>query len=222
MSQDDKTTPDNKTQVNTTEPSSKSSSSKSKPWFDTPAPVKRLFSRFPLQTHAPNHLPVRTAVDRTRNNLYIFTTHEAAGRGAPSFNPSCLKWQVCLPKSCRARRLGTDQLRQAYLKFMGVEYVTVVSNNHASPSGVLPFLLPASTAPRTESVLPIPSNKLQHWVSERSASREESLDMRYGAYMSLLDNRIRNAWVSTASENVCGEANSCAIALYSLSHPLEL
>ena len=106
---------------------------------------------------------------------------------------------------------------------MGVEHATIASNNHASPSGALPFLLPASPAPRTESVLPVPSNKLQRWASEKSASREESLDMRYGAYMSLLDNRIRNAWASIAfKHHLLDEANSCAIALYPLPHALEL
>ena len=64
-------------------------------WFTTPKPIKRLFDKFPLQTLPANELPVRTAQNRDQHTLYIFTTEQAARHGEPSFNPSCLKWQVC-------------------------------------------------------------------------------------------------------------------------------
>ena len=64
-------------------------------WFKTPEPIKRLFDRFPIQIYVSNELPRRTAIDRGQNTLYVFTTDEAAEKGAPSYNPSCLKWQVC-------------------------------------------------------------------------------------------------------------------------------
>ena len=63
-------------------------------WWSLPTPVRRLFDNFPLQTYAANELPQRAPTDRTQHLLYVFTTPEAARRGEPSFNPSCLKWQV--------------------------------------------------------------------------------------------------------------------------------
>jgi len=68
--------------------------SKKKSIFDTPAPIERLFQRFPLITYATNELPLRSPRDTPENVLYIFTTPSDALRGEPSFNPSCLKWQV--------------------------------------------------------------------------------------------------------------------------------
>ncbi len=82
----------------------------------------------------------------------------------------------------------------------------------------------SSAAFKTEPILPVPSSKLQRWTRERLGktgdskdyeekpssrpsqeqivarsqpgnSSEEPLDMRYDAYMALLDHRIRNAWV---------------------------
>lgn len=110
--------------------------------------------------------------------------------------------------------------------FKGIDFVTISSNNHASPTGALPFLLPASnTKNPLEAVLPIPSTRIERWVREKEVNTEkagrpsdeglearnqhveasvstkqkstskESLDMRYEAYMSLLNYRIRNAYV---------------------------
>lgn len=129
---------------------------------------------------------------------------------------------------------------QAYLKFAGIRFLTISSTNHASPTGVLPFLIPALTSKTNVRELPIPAAKLQRWAltetsrnskkrptlkdfshakkdavveegdskfearektfqhaepKERTFGLEEPRDMRYDAYLSLLDNRIRNAWV---------------------------
>ncbi|MCJ1456265.1 hypothetical protein MMC28_006625 [Mycoblastus sanguinarius] len=184
----------------------------SRQWFSTPQPIKRLFDKFPLQTYSPNELPLRTAAYRNQNALYIFTTEDGAKDGLPSFNPSCLK-------------------SQAYLKFQGVDFVTIPSSNHASPTGALPFLLPSTSSPNpsTETNQPVISNRIQRWASEKITrksiyradfdsnsvhmqdrrepeheargaakgrrSREHPSDMRYEAYMSLLDSRIRHAYV---------------------------
>jgi len=134
---------------------------------------------------------------------------DGAHRGLPSFNPGCLKWQ-------------------AYLKFRNIPFVTVSSNNHASPNGALPFLLPAaSSASPLDVPSPISSHQIQRWtqdtITKRKGKRkvsnssdeqskheeagaeatlftEESTqsdtsDMRYEAYLSLLDRRIRNAYL---------------------------
>lgn len=69
-------------------------------WFAVPPPVRELFKLFPLRVYAAEPLPAR-APDRTRDRprLYVFAGVEEARRGRPSYNPSCLKWQV------RVRRL---------------------------------------------------------------------------------------------------------------------
>lgn len=111
--------------------------------------------------------------------------------------------------------------------FKGIDFVTISSNNHASPTGALPFLLPASSSKNPgEAVLPVPSTRIERWIRERNHDKERtggpsdegwdernqhavtsasttqtfkskgSLDVRYEAYMSLLNYRIRNAYVS--------------------------
>ncbi|EKG15613.1 hypothetical protein MPH_07048 [Macrophomina phaseolina MS6] len=145
-----------------------------------PAPVKRLFDKFPLVTYPANELPHRAPHERQRPQLYIFTTEDGARRGDPSFNPSCLKWQ-------------------AYFKFSGVDFATVASSNHASPSGALPFLLPGgANASILDQPHVVPSGKLQKWVMDNAgAPVEEPADDRFEAYMSLLDHNIRRAWLYT-------------------------
>jgi len=65
--------------------------------FKVPGPVRQLFDKFPLITYPANELPQRLPQNREKHTLYIFTTQNGAKNGVPSFNPSCLKWQVCLP-----------------------------------------------------------------------------------------------------------------------------
>jgi metaxin len=82
---------------------------------------------------------------------------------------------------------------QAYLKFVGIDFDVIPSNNHASPTGALPFLIPALPV-GTDT--PIPSNKLQKWaIEEVHCEEEQQLNIRLEVYASLLDHRIRNAWV---------------------------
>ncbi|KAL2869285.1 putative mitochondrial outer membrane protein (Sam35) [Aspergillus lucknowensis] len=143
-------------------------------FFSVPAPVKRVFDCFPLLTYPPNDLPQCTWPTRRGNRLFVFSDAAGAQRGRPSFNPQCLKWQ-------------------AYLKFIGIEFELVPSNNHASPSGVLPFLLPALPVGTST---PIPLNKMQKWaIEEVHCEEEQQLDLRFEVYLSLLDNRVRNAWL---------------------------
>lgn len=63
-------------------------------FFTVPAPIKRLFDRFPLTTYPPNDLPLRSPSRRHENQLYVFSDAKSARHGRPSFNPQCLKWQV--------------------------------------------------------------------------------------------------------------------------------
>lgn len=63
-------------------------------FFTIPAPVKRVFDKFPLITYLENGFPLRAPSVGTENLLWLFTSVEGAENGRPSFNPSCLKWQV--------------------------------------------------------------------------------------------------------------------------------
>lgn len=162
--------------------------------FDVPTPIKQLFDRFPLLTYPVNDLPQRAPQHRDAHVLHIFTTNEGSLRGAPSYNPACLKWQVQTKVYCKLSRFSSHVL-QAYLKFSQIDFCVVSSSNHASPSGALPFLLP-SQPDMLKPVQPVPSGRLQRWTINNSETAiEESGDHRYEAYLSLLDHQIRMAWV---------------------------
>lgn len=99
----------------------------------------------------------------------------------------------------QAHRREADRFvqQQAYLNFSDVQYRLVPSSNHASPSGILPFLQPAVTS-KDQSGAPdaVPSNKLTKWTkAHSSASIAESKDLRYEAYASMINNALRKAWV---------------------------
>lgn len=89
--------------------------------------------------------------------------------------------------------MGSKYPIQAYLKFVEIEFEIVPSNNHASPTGALPFLLPVHSH---SANVPIPSSKVQKWAIEQvHCEEEQQLNARFDVYASLLDHRIRNAWV---------------------------
>ncbi|KAK0635573.1 hypothetical protein B0T17DRAFT_624314 [Bombardia bombarda] len=123
-----------------------------------PRPLQKLFDCVPLLTYEANGLPARSqsATSGDLPTLYVFTSDEDARLGAPSFNPGCLKWQT-------------------FLRLAGVEFRILPSTNHASPTGSLPFLLPART------------------TDTKTAPEPETL--RLDAYQALLDLPIRNAWL---------------------------
>ena len=62
--------------------------------FRIPAPLKRVFDKFPLVQYDENELPLRAPKDKSQHVLHVFTTDKDAREGKPSFNPGCLKWQV--------------------------------------------------------------------------------------------------------------------------------
>ncbi|TLD21494.1 hypothetical protein PspLS_09119 [Pyricularia sp. CBS 133598] len=156
-----------------------------------PAPLQRLFARFPLYTYPANDLPARCPRPRESNSrssslptLFVFISDEDAANGRPSFNPTCLKWQT-------------------FLRIAGVEVQILPSTNHASPTGALPFLLPSSSA------TPIPANKLQAYAaaatktpnntarqSQQSEPTTTNLTKESEALRtSLVDHPIRRAWL---------------------------
>ncbi|KAJ4006946.1 hypothetical protein NW752_001029 [Fusarium irregulare] len=149
-------------------------SSQSNRWFTVPRPIRNLFNHFPLQVYGPEELPVRSpATVRQRPALYVFVADEDALSGKPSYNPSCLKWQTVL-------------------KIAGIEFDIVPSNNHASPSGVLPFLLPSSSQPSR----PLTGEKIHKYAREHAAHEFPSISSpRLEAYEALLTQNIRPAWL---------------------------
>lgn len=159
--------------------------------FRIPAPLKRVFDRFPLVQYDENDLPLRAPKERGQHVLHVFTTEKDAKDGRPSFNPGCLKWQ-------------------AYLNFSGIEHRLVPSSNHGSPSGILPFLQPAVPSKESKDApAAVPSNKLTKWTkTQSSTSVEESEDLRYEAYASLINNALRKAWVCLANRPESNHANS--------------
>ncbi|AEO62327.1 uncharacterized protein THITE_133645 [Thermothielavioides terrestris NRRL 8126] len=155
-----------------------------------PRPLQRLFDRFPLHTYDANDLPERSQHLTSGHlpTLYVFSSEEDARLGAPSFNPTCLKWQTLL-------RLANLQFR------------VLPSTNHASPTGSLPFLLPPRTSP-TASPLPIPADKLLAYARQHTGAQKQqqqppppppesapSLPLRAQAYLSLITLSLRNAWL---------------------------
>ncbi|KAI9665053.1 MAG: hypothetical protein M1821_006501 [Bathelium mastoideum] len=160
------------------QPDASTSRSASHNLFRIPAPIKRIFNRFPLLSYPANELPLRAPRARTQHALYVFQVHGAnVGLKEASCNPSCLKWQT-------------------YLKLLNIPFISVPSNNHASPSGSLPFLLPAlsSKNPTNQKPSPIPTSKLLKWSRTEAKAADEESDIRFEAYQTLLDVRIRKAW----------------------------
>ncbi|KAI1104470.1 hypothetical protein F4804DRAFT_306994 [Jackrogersella minutella] len=151
--------------------------SKYSSWLTIPKPLAILFRKFPLLTYPPNELPARSPNVRDVATLYVFISDQDALNGLPSFNPSCLKWQ-------------------AFLKIAGIDFRVVPSTNHASPTGALPFLIPPSSPRSPTPPAPIPSSKLEQYAAEEgTVETRDVLSLKLEAYESLLDYRIRNAWL---------------------------
>lgn len=148
--------------------------------FAIPPVIKQVFAKFPLSTYTANALPTRSPTHRDQHTLYTWTTPQEHANSAntPSFNPTCLKWQ-------------------SYLLFNDTAFRAIASNNHASPSGSLPFLLPAN------SQKPIASAKLENWTAIQSTSKSSAGSgasttqscARQEVYSSLLDHAVRRAWL---------------------------
>ncbi|KAK3491450.1 hypothetical protein B0T13DRAFT_75070 [Neurospora crassa] len=147
-------------------------------WWQVPRPLQKVFDTFPLLAYDVNALPARaqSATSGDLPTLHVFSTEEEALRGAPSFNPNCLKWQ-------------------AFLKIAGVKFQILPSTNHASPTGALPFILPTRSSP-TDAPSPIPSSKLHDYALKYGTSNPPEVSaLRLDAYQALLDVPIRNAWL---------------------------
>ena len=140
-------------------------------FFQLPEPLRLAFSHFPLRSYEKNSLPTPL---RASPGVNVFYTFQRSPARSPSPNPSCLKFQ-------------------ALLEFYDIKYEPRPSNNHASPSGSLPFLLPASK-PEQRPSSPITGSKIPKWAATQ-AGRDDSLHAKEEAYSSLVDHNLRNAWL---------------------------
>lgn len=79
--------------------------------FRIPAPLKRVFDRYPLITYDENEPPLRAPRTTGKHVLHVFTTAQDAKSRRPSFNPGCLKWQVWTEKLVRwSHRILTGEI----------------------------------------------------------------------------------------------------------------
>lgn len=120
---------------------------------------------------------------------------------------------------------------QTFLRIAHISFKLIPSNNHASPSGILPFLIPAhSESEAQQSSIPVPHNKLRKYVKDIGREVEETGSPRYEPYQSLIDNAIRKAWLYSlylAPENAhmplrlyINPTSSSTLVRKSLSHTL--
>ena len=144
--------------------------------FTTPEPLKRLFDRFPLYTYPANRLPLSASACHARAQrssvLYIFAAPHASSSSSYglSLNPSCLRYQTLL-------------------KLAGIPFETAVANNHASPSGSLPYLV----TPEGDTSKIIAASGLKKFIQSRAPP--EAVEMvASSAYLALLD-PIRHAYL---------------------------
>ena len=106
----------------------------------------------------------------------------------------------------------------------GLSFGIQPSNNHSSPSGSLPFLIPGESSNSKENSKnstsigrkTISAASLQSWINQNSDSaqlqeEEEALTLRESAFLSLLEHRVRPAWL---------HAFYLTANLYSLAAPL--
>lgn len=86
---------------------------------------------------------------------------------------------------------------QTFLRIAGVDVDLVPSNNHASPSGALPFLLPPSSTSRPS--VPLTGAKIHTYARDNASHAIPDISTpRLEAYEALLTQSLRPAWVCLA------------------------
>ncbi|PWI75373.1 mitochondrial outer membrane protein (Sam35) [Purpureocillium lilacinum] len=143
--------------------------------FAVPGPVRQLFKLFPLCVYPAESLPARAPAQvRKRPRLQVHARHSS------------------LENDLEANRKAHHV--QAFLRIAGVDVEIVPSNNHASPSGALPFLLPASSDPRPD--VPLTGSKIERYALDRSQyAMPDVSSSQFDAWLSILSQKIRPAWL---------------------------
>lgn len=184
--------------MSTTTTSTETSSTSTSRWFAIPAPLRSLFKLFPLKTYSPEPLPYRSpGASPSRPRLYVYADEASK----LSYNPSCLK-------------------SQTLLRIAGVDVDIVPSNNHASPSGALPFIL-------TQGGRPVTAERIAGFAREESGQElRAGPEAKVEAYRALISQAIRPAWVcslrhrKTISKNANPTNQLYALYLNPLNHDL--
>jgi metaxin len=98
---------------------------------------------------------------------------------------------------CSTLQRSNNDVAQTLLRIVGVDVELVPSNNHASPSGALPFLLPPSPSSYS-SPAPLTGTGIGRYARDHAPDklRDES-HPRLEAYQALLTQNVRPAWVSS-------------------------
>jgi metaxin len=170
-------------------------------------PLLHIYKLFPLKTLPPAALSTRccsappaaapalddpAGPERKRDpaaaaaapvQLYVFSDAAAARASRPSINPSCLRAQVILALA-------------------GVPVTLVPSSNHASPSGSLPFLVPAATASNPDpQPISTETGIIEHAAEFGTFGDNDDDDSKTcppppaQPYQALVDGPIRCAWL---------------------------
>lgn len=167
--------------------------------FSAPTTIRSLFKSFPLAVHPAEALPSRARdIENTLPRLYVFTHERDAELGLPSYNPSCLKWQVCifgLTQILSSQKVGVANAKwlQIILKIANVDFQLVPSSNHASPSGALPFLILPSM---TSTAVPLTGEKIARFAKEHAPRVNlDDPSPQIDAYQALIAHSVRPAWV---------------------------
>lgn len=99
--------------------------------FEVPAPIKRIFNRFPFLTYPANDLPLRAPKSRTQHALYLFQVKGSSNEEA-SCNPSCLKWQVSFENSA-ALQNGPERGSQLMYSSCDLRHISNFLTSHLLP-----------------------------------------------------------------------------------------
>jgi metaxin len=164
--------------------------------FKIPQPIKQLFETFPLQVFPPNTYPLRSHLIQKQtphSGHLLFSWTTSSDPRIASFNPSCLAWQI-------------------YLRTRDLPFQTVASSNHAAAGARLPLLVvneleteelrnPWRESEKkygdAEISKEVGPTGLATWAAEAEDDWPSQLEAVYPAYMSLVENEIRRAWVSS-------------------------
>ncbi|KAK5992404.1 hypothetical protein PT974_05808 [Cladobotryum mycophilum] len=162
--------------------------------FAVPTPIRELFKLFPLITLPSEPLPARAPERiRERPRFYVFAREKDVLGSLPSFNPSCLKWQV-------QKFLHQDLLKSVKRDVLSLD-VDILEDScvieqpcvtlGSSPFPTTTFDVHLELLPP----LPVTGDKIGRYAREKSSINIPNDPPRVEAYSALLTQNIRPAWL---------------------------
>ncbi|KAG4303624.1 hypothetical protein PCANB_000044 [Pneumocystis canis] len=139
-----------------------------------PAIITKLFDLFPWIRYAS--LDIRSPIDTTRHQLFIAHKDDTL-LNSPSYDLESLRWQT-------------------YFILADIPHNVFRASPHASPSGTLPFFVPAGVA---SSAYALSSTAFQTWLTQHGIElhpfiNQPSLAADADSYLSLIENTLYDAW----------------------------